>query len=245
MDITTILNAHSEGALAHFSCLSLNEAVNYATQKGLKVEVIVIIDNPNEETIDFFKEQNYSWLSIHFVDYRDLGMSRNHGVNLAKGKYIAFLDADDLWSYNWIYDAFEYSEKHKSDVICHPEISFYFGNKTHFWPHVSSDSVLFNKWQLAKSNYWTSLIFVKKSVLLDIAQSKMDIKAGFGYEDWHWHCETIARGIDHVIIKNTAHFIRSKKDGLLSKTNDNNCVLPPTVLFDPDFSSNSNKDLSI
>ena len=236
-DISAILNAHSEGSMVHYSCLSLKEAIDFATDKGLIVEAIAILDNPNQETIDYFEEQNYPWLKIVNVNYGDLGLSRNHGATIATGKYISFLDGDDLFGYNWLFEAHSFSSKHFFDVICHPELNFYFGEKIHIFPQEDSTSENFDKWELSKNNYWTSLVFVKRTVFLNQLQINIDINKGWGYEDWHWHCETISNKISHRVIKNTAHFIRSKNDGLLMKTNLNNCLLPATSLFDPDVIS--------
>ena len=233
MDITVILNAHSEGSLAHFSCLSLKKAMEYATNQSIQIQAIAVLDNPSDETSMYFLEKNHEFLEIVTVKYSDLGMSRNHGANIAKGKYLAFLDADDLWSFNWLYEAFHFAEKLHTEAVYHPEISYYFGHKIHAFPHVGTDSPQFSKWELAFTNYWTSLIFVNKQTFLKIPQMQMNIKSGFGFEDWQWHCETIAKNIPHKVVENTAHFIRSKKNGLLNDSINNNCVLPPTMLFEP------------
>ena len=236
-DITVILNAHSEGSMAHYSCLSLKECIDFATDKGLIVEAIAVLDNPTQETIDYFNEQNYSWLKVVVVKFQDIGLSRNHGATIANGKYIAFLDGDDLFGYNWLFEAHSFCSKQFLDVICHPELNFNFGEKVHYFVHEDSTSENFDKWEMSKNNYWTSLVFLKRSVFLSQLQINVDMKSGWGHEDWHWHCETIANKFSHRVIKNTAHFIRAKGYGRLENANSNNCLVPATTLFDPDLIS--------
>lgn len=234
-DITVIINAHNEGSLAHHSCLSIREAIDFAELYEIRVEAIAILDNPNQETVDYFTESNHKWLKVIHVNYKDIGLSRNYGVSTANGKHIAFLDADDLWSYNWLYEAYTFCKNEKTDIICHPELNFYFGENAYIFLHEDSTSSEFNKWKLVKHNYWTSLVFLQKKLYLEQIQINTNLSSGWGYEDWHWHCETLANGIHHRVVPNTAHFIRVKQDGQLISSGQNRCILPSTKLFDPDF----------
>src|ERR1700747_3739123 len=102
MDITVILNAHHEGMLAHPSCSSLESAKGLAEEAGISVEVLVIMDRPNPEKTEFLAYRCAKEWKIVCVDFGDLGLSRNEGVRLARGRWIAFLDADDLFGVNWL-----------------------------------------------------------------------------------------------------------------------------------------------
>ncbi len=113
IDITIIINAHTEGTLVHASCLSIRKSMLFAEKEGITCEVLAVIDKGSKETLDYFKETGFDWIIPHYVDYGDLGSSRNYGASQAKGKYIAFLDGDDLWSENWLVEAFKFLRKRK------------------------------------------------------------------------------------------------------------------------------------
>tara|TARA_B100000809_G_scaffold234805_1_gene252566 strand:- start:355 stop:1116 length:762 start_codon:yes stop_codon:yes gene_type:complete len=231
IDITTVITAHAEGSLIHATCMSVKEAIDFAGLQGIKNQVLVIIDKGSTETIEYFNEQAFDWLTVSSVDFGDPGASRNFAGTLATGKYIAFVDGDDLWSHNWLTEAFRFCQSDNRDIICHPAMNLYFGTEEPivFFHEDSEDDI--DKWNLIYSNYWTGLFFTKTSILQKHPQSVINIKSGLGFEDWHWHCETLANNIPHKVVNNTIHFIRKKPDGVLARSVDIGCVLPPTNLF--------------
>ena len=60
-------------------------------------ELIVIDDGSTDETGAVLTERYGT--SIRYVYQQNQGESaaRNYGISLAQGKYVAFLDSDDLW----------------------------------------------------------------------------------------------------------------------------------------------------
>jgi glycosyltransferase involved in cell wall biosynthesis len=61
-------------------------------------ELLVINDGSTDNTLDILAQIDDSRVSIHSFENRGLAATRNRGINLAAGKYVAFIDADDLWT---------------------------------------------------------------------------------------------------------------------------------------------------
>ena len=73
------------------------ESVNNQTHKNIE---LIIIDNFSDDgTKEFISSLKSP--SIQFYQVKNngiIGLSRNFGINKARGKYVAFLDSDDKWS---------------------------------------------------------------------------------------------------------------------------------------------------
>ncbi|MEO1403422.1 MAG: glycosyltransferase family A protein, partial [Cyanobacteria bacterium J06635_1] len=60
-------------------------------------EIIVINDGSQDGTLACLGAIADSRLHVFSYDNAGVAISRNRGIEKAKGEYVAFLDADDLW----------------------------------------------------------------------------------------------------------------------------------------------------
>ena len=62
-------------------------------------EVIAVDDGSTDDTLEIAKkyQKKYSNLKVLHQDNKGAGAARNLGISEAKGKYIAFMDGDDLY----------------------------------------------------------------------------------------------------------------------------------------------------
>mgnify|MGYP006076140247 FL=1 len=83
------------------------------------LEIIIIYDDPNTNDLDFIKYlKNLDSRIKLIINVKNIGagLSRNKGIQIAKGKFIAFLDADDLWKRNKIETQLNYMKKNKLKI---------------------------------------------------------------------------------------------------------------------------------
>ena len=95
----------------------LNKAIqSILKQSYKKYEIIIINDKIDEQNIEFLKKLKKKNRKIKIIfNKKNLGAgrSRNEGIKISKGKYIAFLDSDDRWKKNKLHEQLKFMKKNK------------------------------------------------------------------------------------------------------------------------------------
>ncbi len=75
-------------------------------------EIIVINDGSPDNLTEVLKQETDSRLCIINQENKGVSVARNRGIQEARGKYIAFLDSDDVWFPFHLEKARKFFEKH-------------------------------------------------------------------------------------------------------------------------------------
>ena len=105
-----IINGHREGPYIAASIRSAYQSLKKLNQIEVPAEIIIILDNSDKITMQVARNTIKDIplpIGVTATDYSDLSNARMYGVFLAKYNWIAFLDADDLWSYNWLTEVYK------------------------------------------------------------------------------------------------------------------------------------------
>lgn len=76
-----------------------------------KIEVIVIDDGSTDNTAEIVKSFNDPRIIYFWKENKGPAVARNTGIKKAKGKYIVFLDSDDLWLKEKLETQIDFMEK--------------------------------------------------------------------------------------------------------------------------------------
>ena len=236
IDISVIVTLHREGILAHASLISICQSISSARSSGVMVELIIVLDNADAKTTEIVEGHprlDGDFRILH-VTNGDLALSRHSGIAVSRGAYISLVDGDDIVSRDYFQLHFERAAALDKDHVLHPEMVISFGQYNAFNWQVDQAGQYFHKPSLLKINPWISAAFAHRSVFERVPQVAIDTrKTGFGFEDWNWNCETIAKGMVHRLAPGTAYFYRRKFVGSMNKNSlSANAVMPPNSLFD-------------
>ncbi len=152
-------------------------------------EIVVVNDGSNDDTLEVVKAYflDFSGLNCKIInqDNRGIGGARNSGIKEARGKFVAFLDADDSWNKVKLERVKEFIDKNTNvDLVCHNENWVENGKiykQAICGPYRTYKQLLF------KGNcISTSATVVKRSKLLEagLFSENMDFNGAEDYELW-------------------------------------------------------------
>ena len=234
--ISVIVTFHAEGAVAQRTLQGIERLRRYAEYNGIEVEFVSVLDCADAETILAVKSSSVLRNNDQVIEVsnRDLGASRNSGIQVARGNFIGIFDGDDYYTDNWLVEALRVSKAAVDNLIVHPELQISFGS-VHCVAHVldMNEHPDYPMQNCLAVHPWIACSFGAKSIYEKHPYCRTDTKkTGFGFEDWQWNLETIAKGGRHVSAPSTAHYYRRKSSSMLTEMLALGAVIPPTEFFD-------------
>lgn len=156
-------------------------------------EVVVVDDGSTDEGAAIV--ERYADPRIRLIRQDNAGVSaaRNKGIAEARGEYVAFLDADDEWSPEYIEVQFQLTEKYpQCDVFAtNYEFRGPSGNMVptilRRLPSKDEDFELTNYFEVAYSSHpplWTSAVMVRKAALDSVGGFPVGVCSGEDLLTW-------------------------------------------------------------
>ena len=111
--ISVIIPAYN---VAPYICETLDSVF---TQTFTDYEVILVNDgSPDTDELEAKLEPYAGRLRYFNQENAGASAARNQGLRAAQGKFIAFLDADDLWLPNYLEEQLKFLREHHCDLVC-------------------------------------------------------------------------------------------------------------------------------
>lgn len=193
----------------------LRDCLNSVFSQTYKnTEVIVINDGSIENLDDIVSE----YKNVRYIKNSNHGVAftRNFGIKVATGDYIAFLDSDDFWDSSKIEIQINEMIQNKSSWSQHSY--YYFDNNENKVSKVVDTSIYKNakKHVFTSFKIQTSMVMVKRSVLLDNPEIRFDENRKTG-EDAVFYIEMLKKYELLSIDKTLGYFrIRGNNSGFSS-----------------------------
>lgn len=227
-DLTLIVTAHSETAVAGPTMRSADLAIEAARARGYTVQPIIALDKATEATTAYFTQPRFDHWERRTLQIGDLGPVRNALVPETDGAYIAFLDADDMFSENWLAEALDVVKagaERGEGLIASPELEVLFDRNVASVRNLEQDSPLFTPYFLYLRGYYDSLCVTPREAHLSVPYSHRDIPNGLAYQDFQFAIETMSRGWKHVIVKDTIIFKRRRDTSLVVESSARRAIV--------------------
>lgn len=130
-------------------------------------EIIVINDSSTDNSLPIVQSINDKRLRIYTKTNGGVSEARNYGIKRAKGEYICFLDADDLWKPEYLKNLYEITKKHPfAGMICSAYSIFKDSNKCSL---CQSDLLKYNINSEFELDFFKYSVLQKQSIALTSA----------------------------------------------------------------------------
>jgi glycosyltransferase involved in cell wall biosynthesis len=244
--LSIIITFHKEGVLAYKSLNNLIKVINYSNQiksSWDSIELVAILDNPDENTKNIVKSFQHKIDLIEFVDYKEPSSSRNHGTKIASGNFILFVDGDDFFSIISLHAIYKNMYNHYSNnaqSILHDNIDYTkhiavfpatYIEFPKIYVHKFVDSNNFIKQNMMFHHLYVARICCLRNIILKYPVSKND--HAYGFEDWDLNNRLLSLGVNFKIAHGFDVYYRKKiKHSVFAHHMDEKCIVRFSPIYE-------------
>jgi glycosyltransferase involved in cell wall biosynthesis len=179
---------------------------------------IIAVDDGSLDGTKALLDRYVDRLNLRIIQQsnKGLGFSRNIAISIASGKYLAFLDSDDLWLPDKLLLAFNFLQTNPVDIFCHDEYLIKQNKITgiqRYGPHTKYLDLLF------KGNCLSpSAVCAKTSFVRAVGGFSVDPR-GHGVEDYDLWLRMLKAGATIKFEHQTLGVCRVHHSNMSSATN--------------------------
>jgi len=171
----------------------LAEAIeSVSAQTYRPIEIIVVDDGSTDNSADVAKSFTNFQVRYCYQTNSGQGAARNRGVDLARGSFLAFLDADDVWL----------ADKLTSQMMAfenNPDLDMVFGHVSQFHsPEIDVHlKAKMNREEQRMSGYFAGTMLIKRESFLRIGPFATHWRIG---EFIDWYSKAMEKGLKNFIL---------------------------------------------
>ncbi len=184
-----------------------------------KIELVLINDGSSDNSLNILTEyKNRFPEKIKLINQPNQGQinARNHGIKISKGKYIAFLDSDDLWLPDKLEEQIPLFKDDVGLVYGGVELIDESGATTGFDPCDPAIQGKIFPYLLVKNRMTGGSVVVLREALEEVGVFDTEFRAAENWDLWLRICKQFqARLVDKPVVKYRLHENNMSKDMML------------------------------
>lgn len=178
-------------------------------------ELIIIDDGSQDDTVDVIKNIAEPRIKLFVYENGGVGVARNRGIAQATGEFIAFLDADDLWTRDKLASQIEALTQNHQAKVAYSWTSFVDKNGTFLF----SGATLYYEGNVYKHLLLTNFLLSGSNIL--VHRDALDVVKGFNpnlpyVADWDFYLR-LAKNFDFVVVPKYQILYRQSTNSMSSK----------------------------